>query len=212
MDFSGNDPWWFRYFFPGSTRHGVASKTELRQSLRAARRDHVAKLPTSMRGLVFHRPPAPLVELVPEGATVGLYAATAHEAPTAAYARFFFENGHELALPRFTTKGAAMEFARFTDPFEESDLEVGPFGLMQPQAEAAVMVPLVVFVPLVGFTEDGARLGQGGGHYDRWLAAHPGTIAVGLAWDCQQVEQLPVEAHDHPLTAVVTPTRLYGPF
>lgn len=190
----------------------METKAELRQSLRAARRAHVAALPPAIRGLVFHRPPAPLLEFVPEGAAIGLYAANPHEAPTTAYAQFFFESGHELALPRFATRGSAMEFARFADPFEESDLEVGPFGLLQPQSEASVLEPQVLLVPLVGFTAEGARLGQGGGHYDRWLAAHPETIAIGLAWDCQLVEKLPVKPHDRPLTAVVTPTRLYGPF
>lgn len=190
----------------------MTTKTELRQTLRAARRAHVAALPAAIRGLVFHRPPAPLLAMIPEGAVVGLYAAHAHEAPTAAYARFLFERGHELALPRFATKGAVMEFARFADPFEESDLEVGPFGLLQPQSEAAILQPQVVLVPLVGFTADGARLGQGGGHYDRWLAANPQAIAIGLAWDCQLIDALPVEPHDHPLAAVVTPTRLFGPF
>ena len=56
------------------------------------------------------------------------------------------------------------------------------------------------------------RLGQGGGHYDRWLAHHPDTIRIGMAWDGQLVDELPVEPHDVPLDAVVTPTRLYGPF
>lgn len=67
-----------------------------------------------------------------------------------------------------------------------------------------------MFVPCVGFTADGGRLGQGAGHYDRWLAAHPSAVAIGLAWDCQLVDELPTEPHDHPLDAVVTPTRLYG--
>jgi 5-formyltetrahydrofolate cyclo-ligase len=70
----------------------------------------------------------------------------------------------------------------------------------------------VLFVPLIGFTADGARLGQGGGHYDRWLPEHPGTLTIGLAWDCQLEDTLPHEAHDQPLRAVVTPTRLYGPW
>lgn len=70
----------------------------------------------------------------------------------------------------------------------------------------------MLFVPLVGFTAEGARLGQGGGHYDRWLADHPDTTAIGLAWDGQRVDDLPTEAHDIPLAAVVTPTRIYGPF
>ena len=39
-----------------------------------------------------------------------------------------------------------------------------------------------------------------------------GALAIGLAWDCQLVDDLPHEAHDRPLAAVVTPTRLYGPF
>ncbi|MFW2350737.1 5-formyltetrahydrofolate cyclo-ligase [Qipengyuania sp.] len=188
------------------------TKSDLRKQLRTARRQHVNALPESMRTLVFRRPPGPLLGLVPEGATIGLYRADPFEAPTAAYARHFFEQGHELALPRFAHRGAAMEFACFTDPFEESDLETGPFGLLQPKSAAAVTEPQVLFVPLVGFGAKGARLGQGGGHYDRWLAGHPGTTAIGLAWDCQLVEALPVEPHDVPLAAVVTPTRFYGPF
>ncbi len=190
----------------------MQEKTELRQRLRAERREHVAALPDSMRGLVFHRPPAPLLRIVPEGATVGLYRANPFEAPAASYAAFFLEQGHELALPRFAGREAPMQFARFADPFEEADLEVGPFGLLQPFEDAPELEPAVLFLPLLGFTDAGGRLGQGGGHYDRWLASHPGTVAVGLAWDCQLVEDLPLEAHDVRLTAVVTPTRLYGPF
>lgn len=188
------------------------TKDDLRRQLRTARRDHVAALPASMRTLVFMRPPAPLLELVPDGALVGLYRATANEAPTAAYARYFIEQGHDLALPSFADTHSAMEFARFTDPFAESDLESGPFGVMQPAGDTDTLEPGVLIVPLVGFTASGARLGQGGGHYDRWLADHPGTIAIGLAWDSQLVDDLPSEAHDIPLSAVVTPTRIYGPF
>jgi 5-formyltetrahydrofolate cyclo-ligase len=70
----------------------------------------------------------------------------------------------------------------------------------------------VLFVPLLGFTTSGHRIGQGGGHYDRYLAAHTHVTAIGLAWDTQLVDDLPVEEHDVRLNYVVTPTRLYGPF
>lgn len=190
----------------------VSDKPTLRQKLRAARREHVAGLDPATRALILHRPPEPLLELVPQGATIGLYHAAPHEAPAAGYARFFHERGHRLALPRFAHRGADMEFAAWADPWSEDDCEVGPFGLMQPDAGAETLVPDLLFAPLLGFTEDGARLGQGGGHYDRWLAAHPAVPAIGLAWDVQKVAFLPREAHDHPLFAVVTPTRLYGPF
>jgi 5-formyltetrahydrofolate cyclo-ligase len=190
----------------------VTDKATLRQKLRAARRAHVAALDPATRALILHRPPAPLLTLVPEGASIGLYHAGPHEAPAAGYARFFHERGHALALPRFAHRGAAMDFADWTDPWDASDCEVGPFGLMQPAATARSVAPEVLFVPLLGFTADGGRLGQGGGHYDRWLAAHPDTVAIGLAWDVQLVESLTVEPHDRPLAAIVTPTRLYGPF
>lgn len=188
------------------------TKDELRKQLRAARRETVEALPDSMRALVFHRPPAPLLDLLPEGAVIGFYRANPHEAPAASYAKFLYERGHTLALPRFATRNAPMEFALFEDPFEESDLEVGPFGLLQPGVEAVTASPDVLFVPLVGFTDRGERLGQGGGHYDRWLDANPSAKAIGLAWDSQLVAALPTEPHDRRLDAVVTPTRLYGPF
>lgn len=190
----------------------MTDKPTLRTKLRAFRREHVAQLDPATRALIMHRPPAPLLALVPEGATIGLYHATAHEAPAGGYAKFFHERGHDLALPRFAHRGAAMEFAAYADPWEEGGCEVGPFGLKQPAEGTPALVPDVLFVPLVGFTAEGARLGQGGGHYDRWLADHPGVRAIGLAWDVQLIEHLPTEPHDHPLAAVVTPTRLYGPF
>ncbi len=187
-------------------------KAALRKTLRQARRDHAASLPAEVSALVFRRPPAAVLKLVAPGAAIGLYRAGPGEAPSGSYIRFFFEQGHPVALPRIEDRATPMTFHRHTDPFDESDLEAGPLGLRQPAAAAEQVIPQVLFLPLVGFTERGERLGWGGGFYDRWLAAHPGTIAIGLAWDVQRVEKLPLEPHDLPLTAVVTPTRLYGPF
>ena len=184
-------------------------KRKLRARMRALRREYVAALPQATRALLFLRPPATVASLAPEGSVVGLYHATGSEAPTRAYAQWFFENGRRIALPRFATRDAAMEFHPWADPFEDRDLESGPFGHPQPGDSDAPLVPDVVFVPLIAFTAQGARLGQGGGHYDRWLARHPTAIPVGLAWDCQHVDSLPNEAHDRHLRAIVTPTRFY---
>lgn len=186
------------------------SKADLRRTLRAARKAHVEALPDSIRGLLFHRPPAPLLARIGDEAVIGLYHAGPYEAPAGGYARFFHEAGHTIALPRFATRTAPMAFARHADPYGESDLEVSPFGMLQPEAATEALVPDVLFVPLVGFTPSLQRLGQGGGHYDRWLAEHPPALAVGLAWDAQACETLPTLPHDKPLHAVVTPTRIYG--
>ena len=188
----------------------ASEKKALRKSLRETRREHVAAQSDAIRALLFHRPPAPLLEKIGADAVVGLYAANEVEAPAAGYTRFFQEAGHRVALPHFADRAAPMVMREHTDPFGLSDLEVGPFDILQPVSDAPELVPDVLFVPLIGFTDDLDRLGQGGGHYDRWLAEHPGRIAIGLAWDAQLVEDLPTEPHDIALDAVITPTRIYG--
>jgi 5-formyltetrahydrofolate cyclo-ligase len=190
----------------------IERKKQLRSELRRKRKEHAAALPKEVSALVFNRPPAQLLDLVPEGATVGLYRSDEGEAPSSRYIRFFFERGNRIALPRVTTLDKPMEFRVHTDPWEESDLESGVWGLRQPGLSAPLVVPDVLFMPLVGFTTGGDRLGQGGGYYDRYLAANPQVTAIGMAWDIQEVPELPTEPHDMRLTAIVTPTRVLGPF
>ncbi len=190
----------------------MQDKIDMRAELRARRREHVAAIPETMRGLLFLRPPGPVAAMAPAGATVGLYHAGPSEAPAGAYARWFYEAGHKVALPWFADRGSPMGFRLWDNPFGEDVLVADPFGRLQPPEDAEEVAPEVVFVPLLAFTAGGHRLGQGGGHYDRWLADHPQTLAIGLGWDCQLAANLPLEPHDRPLAAVVTPTRLYGPF
>lgn len=190
----------------------IERKKALRKELRARRRQYAADLPREVSALVFNRPPGRVLELVPEGATIGLYRSDPGEAPSAGYIRYFWEHGHAIALPRITTLAEEMTFRRHTDPMGESNLVEGPLGLRQPDADAELVEPEVLLMPLVGFTATGERLGQGGGFYDRYLAAHPGVIAIGMAWDVQEVDDLPLEPHDQRLSAIITPTRVLGPF
>jgi 5-formyltetrahydrofolate cyclo-ligase len=73
-------------------------------------------------------------------------------------------------------------------------------------SSGAPVVPDVLLLPCLGFTADGFRLGYGAGYFDRWLAAHPDTTAVGVAWSVGQMDasQFRPAAHDHPLMLVVT--------
>ena len=190
----------------------VALKKDIRNRLRKERRAFADSLPDAMRALVFNRPPAAIVDMVPEGATIGLYRADPGEAPASGYAKFFLERGHTIALPWLVDLQTPMIFRVHTDPYAESDLAKGYFGLMQGTEDAPVVEPDVLFMPLVAFTSRGERLGQGGGFYDKWLGRHPDVTRIGLAWDMQEVTELPIEPHDMNLTAIVTPTRVLGPF
>jgi 5-formyltetrahydrofolate cyclo-ligase len=63
----------------------------------------------------------------------------------------------------------------------------------------------VVLVPGLAFTADGRRLGQGGGHYDRFLARlSPRCVTIGICFHEQLVDDLPIEPHDVLVRLVVT--------
>jgi 5-formyltetrahydrofolate cyclo-ligase len=190
----------------------METKTQIRKRLLAARREHAAGLPDYMHGLLFKRPPQTVFDMIPDNAVIGLYRADPGEAPASGYAKFFLEAGHTIALPWLTGLDAPMRFRVHTDPYGETDLEQGFFGLMQPNAEAQEVTPDVLIMPLVAFTQNGDRIGQGGGFYDKWLGSHPDVGRIALAWDIQKIDQMPIEPHDMRVSAVVTPTRVYGPF
>jgi 5-formyltetrahydrofolate cyclo-ligase len=72
----------------------------------------------------------------------------------------------------------------------------------------------IVLTPLVGFDEQGNRLGMGGGYYDRTFefitptSAKP--ILVGLAYEAQKVEHIPMEKWDIPMRFIVTEKQIYS--
>ncbi len=190
----------------------LESKSQVRMKMRAVRDTAVAAQPAGLRALLFRHPPKAILDRIANDAVISVYSATGNEAPGDAYAAFFAEAGHRVARPFFADKGCPMEFAISRDPIGNSDLEPGPWGAMQPLPSNERVVPDTHFVPLLAFTADGSRLGQGGGHYDRWFADNKRSQAFALAWDEQLVERLPLEPHDIAMAAIVTPTRIYGPF
>ncbi|WP_205596274.1 5-formyltetrahydrofolate cyclo-ligase [Modicisalibacter sp. 'Wilcox'] len=73
----------------------------------------------------------------------------------------------------------------------------------------------LVLMPLVGFDDHGNRLGMGGGFYDRSFAftrrRRPRPRLIGVAHDCQRVDELPVAGWDIPLDAIVSDRRVVRP-
>ena len=115
-----------------------------------------------------------------------------------------FAAGQAVALPVIEKPEKTLSF-RAWEPglvLEEAD-----FGTSQPPPEAATLNPRILLVPLLAFDERGFRLGYGGGYYDRTIAALRQTgelLAVGIAYDAQQIERVPEEEFDQRLDWVVT--------
>ena len=112
--------------------------------------------------------------------------------------------GHPIVLPAIVTSGAALSFR----PWREGDaLFPNRHGIHEPPAHLDGVVPQALLLPLLAFDETGARLGLGGGYYDRTLAELRGSghiVAIGVAYAGQEVPKLPHDAHDQRLDGVVT--------
>jgi 5-formyltetrahydrofolate cyclo-ligase len=110
------------------------------------------------------------------------------------------EAGIAVALPH-VGEDRRMHFVAW---HPEMALIPGSLGIPQPDAAGGEIVPSIVLTPLVGFDRRGHRLGQGAGYYDRWFAAHPEAMRVGIAWSVQEVPALPRDDWDMPLHIIVT--------
>ena len=104
----------------------------------------------------------------------------------------------------------ADETLRFTPWRAGAPLVTNRFGIPEPDIDPDDALPAsemaMLVLPLVGFDARGARLGMGGGWYDRSLAFRHARAAppwlVGAGFAVQQVEALPLEAWDVRLDAV----------
>jgi 5-formyltetrahydrofolate cyclo-ligase len=89
------------------------------------------------------------------------------------------------------------------------ELHLGEFGILAPpRGDPYADFIEVCVCPAVAFTERGERLGWGRGFFDRYLAARPPELAIGLAYECQIVSQLPQEIHDRRMDFLATEKRL----
>lgn len=92
------------------------------------------------------------------------------------------------------------------------DLQPGAFGIEEPHPDCPVVLPSEIqfaAIPGVAFSRKGDRLGQGGGFYDKLLPQLK-CPTVGVAFDCQVRDAIPVEAHDVAVGDVFHTAKLMG--
>lgn len=208
-----------------ATKSTAATKAALRVALRARRRDLAARLGPAAAGAAMARvvlshlpinasPPTPaqqvraLPALIP-GLIVAGYWPMGAEIDPRPLMQALAARGCRLALPEVVGQAHPLRFRLWRS--DADSLIPGPHGTHQPDPRAPVVQPDWILLPLLGFDGRGYRLGQGGGFYDRTLAAlttpagatHP-PCRLGLAFAGQRVAPLPVEPHDHPLPGIAT--------
>lgn len=94
-------------------------------------------------------------------------------------------------------------------------LEPQGFGTVAPGADAQVLDPELMLMPLAAFDRKGGRIGYGRGYYDRAIASlksrGKAPVFVGTAFACQEIEEVPMESHDVPLPRILTERGLIEP-
>ncbi len=151
--------------------------------------------------------------------TVAAYAAMGSEVDPAAFAAAAAKRGRRVAYPCMLSATDAMAcgqrmcmravaaddasaapfIAHPTRAFAATDIDSSRFPIVP--AEALDMI----IVPLVAFDRAGARLGHGGGCYDRYLPMlSPACQIIGIAFDEQRVDHVPTDAHDLPLPIIIS--------
>jgi len=114
-----------------------------------------------------------------------------------------------VVLPIVAQKQTPLEFHVWRPG---DTLKAGAFGVFEP-VRGAKLQPTILLVPTLGFTTQGARIGYGGGYYDRTLAQINETgepfITIGIAWDQARLDATvrhQPEDHDYPLDTILTPS------
>ncbi|SBS32492.1 putative 5-formyltetrahydrofolate cyclo-ligase [Marinomonas spartinae] len=192
----------------------VDFRQTLRRQLRQARR-HLSTTEQSLAAEALVKAYQGLSSAIniSDGKNIALYLTNDGEISPHILCEHLWSLGHNIYLP--VVKEQSLDFAHYTQQHLDDDTlwHENRFGIKEPVDVSPIsgFEMDLVFLPLVGFDDQGGRLGMGGGFYDRTFAnkseqAKP--LLIGLAHDCQQVASLPMESWDIPLDVIMTPTQL----
>lgn len=195
-------------------------KAELRRAVIARRNVIDLDVRAAKSAVVCAR----LVELMESSGTAGqrtvaAYAAMGSEVDPAAFAAAAAARGWRVAYPCMlsASDAAACGQRMCMRTVAAGDVSAAPFIAHPTRAFVATDIdrdrfPIVpaetldmIIVPLVAFDRAGARLGYGGGCYDRYLPTlRPDCHIIGIAFDEQRVDHVPTDAHDLPLPNIIS--------
>ncbi len=149
-----------------------------------------------------------LLHSLPDG-PVACFHSLADELDTAGLIAELACRGRAILLPRVVVPSQPLALHLWAPG---QPLVAGRFGLSEPSPDAPVVDPALVVTPLLAVDARGHRLGYGAGFYDRTLAGlierGVSFMTVGLAFDLQRVERVPIETTDVALDILVTEARV----
>ena len=189
---------------PANSDDPALVKTRLRAAAKARRAGvHEGSGPAAAKALARYA-----LSFLDAGAdaVVAAFASMPDELDTGPLLARLHALGHPLCLPVMQGKTRPLAFRAYA-PGDAMDTAI--WGIREPKPDRPLLTPDVLLVPVLAFDGDGWRLGYGGGYYDRTLRAlrraRP-IVAIGLAYDAQQVDAVPHLDYDERLDWVLTPS------
>ncbi|WAI01521.1 5-formyltetrahydrofolate cyclo-ligase [Methanogenium organophilum] len=178
----------------------VSSKEALRQTLRQKRQE----IPPEQYAARSREITTSLLKTLKPFETILVYSSKPPEVDTRPLIRSLLNEGKNIIVPIIQREDCSLRlsYIRTADVLVPSTFNVPePIGNEIPADPADIDVALI---PLLGFDDAGNRIGYGAGYYDRFLSKHTQFPTVGVAFAVQRCVQIPHEATDQTLDAVVT--------
>jgi 5-formyltetrahydrofolate cyclo-ligase len=153
-------------------------------------------------GLICRR----LLEVIDGTDPLMIYASKPREVNTKALIGHLISGGKTVVVPIIEkdTKTLRLSYLKDPDVLQESTFHVPePVGRELPALASDIKT---VIIPMLAFDKKGNRLGYGAGYYDRFLSLHPHLTRIGIAFSCQEVEEIPADATDAIMDIIVTDT------
>ncbi len=190
----------------------LTSRNEIRQQIRQARRS----LSQTQQQQGATQAAAQFIKRLKlkQGDKVAIYLTNDGELNTQPLIDLLWQQGIELYLPRLHPFSPGnLLFFHYQ---KHTPMVSNQYGIDEPKLDIRGLMTAkeldIIITPLVAFDALGNRMGMGGGYYDRTLATRESStkpLAIGYAHNCQQVEAVPCEHWDIPLTMIITPEKVF---
>jgi 5-formyltetrahydrofolate cyclo-ligase len=190
----------------------IEENAQAKADIRAIMRDAIALLDKDTRQSASATACARMMqlELFDQASVVMLYMPLSDEVDLLPLALRCFQMGKTVCVPKVDWQRKDMTPAEVMS-FDDHCMEVDEHGVRSPRDGRPIVISSIdlVVVPGLAFDARGNRLGRGGGYYDRFLKRLPPmTATVGLAFDVQIIDDVPVDERDIRVDMVVTDRRL----
>lgn len=178
----------------------MRQKSDIRKSIKAVKSGITSAYRRNFSEQIRHK-----IEELPEfkqAKTILLYYSLPDEVDTSSFLELWKQE-KELLLP--VVKGQELIICKY----QSGNLKKGSYGILEPQGEEISDLSIIdlIIIPGIAFDKKRNRLGRGKGYYDK-LLSRTTAYKIGICYNCQIIDQLPIEEHDIPMDHIITESEI----